>query len=149
MKRWVTADWHLGHKNIIRYCNRPFKNVTEMDRTIIENHNSAVGMNDIVYFLGDFCFYSYPQNFFFDLNGNWQFVKGNHDKQSFFKSFPYEISVLYGKKSICMRHDPNFIKRCDLNLCGHVHEKWREREGIINVGVDVWDFKPVNLDVLI
>ena len=33
---WFTADFHLGHKNIIRYCNRPSDTVEEMNRTILE-----------------------------------------------------------------------------------------------------------------
>ncbi len=33
-------------------------------------------------------------------------------------------------------------------LHGHVHEKWRTRDRMINVGVDVWDFRPVRSDVL-
>ena len=49
---WFTADFHLGHKNIIRYCNRPFDTVEEMNRTIIERLNSLVKTNDILYFLG-------------------------------------------------------------------------------------------------
>ena len=28
-------------------------------------------------------------------------------------------------------------------LCGHVHEKWLTNQNQINVGVDVWDYKPV------
>ena len=28
-------------------------------------------------------------------------------------------------------------------LCGHVHEKWKIQGRMINVGVDVWDYKPV------
>jgi calcineurin-like phosphoesterase family protein len=52
---WFTADFHLGHKNIIRYCNRPFDTVEEMNRTILERLNSLVKTNDILYFLGDFC----------------------------------------------------------------------------------------------
>lgn len=30
-------------------------------------------------------------------------------------------------------------------LCGHIHEKWKTKEKMINVGVDVWDFKPVSI----
>ena len=39
----------------------------------------------------------------------------------------------------------------DVGLCGHVHQHWRvSNQGRwINVGVDVWDFKPVNLNELI
>ena len=52
---WFTADFHLGHKNIIRYCNRPFQTVEEMNQEILERLNSRVKANDILYFLGDFC----------------------------------------------------------------------------------------------
>jgi calcineurin-like phosphoesterase family protein len=31
-------------------------------------------------------------------------------------------------------------------LCGHVHEKWKVWERMINVGVDQWDFKPVSVE---
>src|ERR1017187_8464250 len=52
---WFTADFHFGHNNIIRYCNRPFRSVEEMDKTILERLNASVKANDILYFLGDFC----------------------------------------------------------------------------------------------
>ena len=52
---WFTADFHLGHKNIIRYCNRPFQTVEEMNQEILERLNSRAKANDILYFLGDFC----------------------------------------------------------------------------------------------
>lgn len=29
-------------------------------------------------------------------------------------------------------------------LCGHVHEKWKIRDRMINVGVDVWNYTPVS-----
>ena len=52
---WITADFHFGHSNIIRYCNRPFRSVEEMDQTILDRLNASVKANDILYFLGDFC----------------------------------------------------------------------------------------------
>ncbi len=33
---WFTADFQFGHNNIIRYCNRPFRGVEEMDQTILD-----------------------------------------------------------------------------------------------------------------
>ena len=33
-------------------------------------------------------------------------------------------------------------------LHGHVHEKWRQNDRQINIGVDAWDFAPVNDDTL-
>src|SRR5580704_9889068 len=52
---WFTADFHFGHSNIIRYCNRPFQSVEEMDRTILDRLNDSAKANDILYFRGDFC----------------------------------------------------------------------------------------------
>src|SRR6516162_5076939 len=52
---WFTADFHLGHRNIIRYCNRPCDSVEAMNSAILERLNGAVKANDVLYFLGDFC----------------------------------------------------------------------------------------------
>ena len=54
---YFTSDWHLGHANIIKYCERPFKSVSDMDRILIQNYNEIVDQDDTVYFLGDFCFH--------------------------------------------------------------------------------------------
>ena len=52
-KIWFTSDLHLGHRNVIRFCNRPFADEKEMGQTLIQNWNDAVGDNDIVFVLGD------------------------------------------------------------------------------------------------
>ena len=45
------ADMHLGHKNVLKFDNRPFLSVSEMDKVLIENWNSRVSTNDDVYLL--------------------------------------------------------------------------------------------------
>ena len=55
---YFTADLHLGHDNIISFCNRPFKNIEEMDKAIIDNWNSKVTEKDEVWILGDFSYRS-------------------------------------------------------------------------------------------
>lgn len=53
MKKLVTGDQHFNHKNIIQYCQRPFKDVDEMNETLIMNWNAKVRDGDSIYVLGD------------------------------------------------------------------------------------------------
>ena len=62
MTVFFTADTHFGHYNIMRYIDRPFKSVDEMNNTIITNWNKVVSKSDRVYHLGDFGFHSYYHN---------------------------------------------------------------------------------------
>lgn len=43
---FFTSDTHFNHTNILRYCNRPFKTVGQMNETIITNWNNVVGPDD-------------------------------------------------------------------------------------------------------
>lgn len=42
------------------------------------------------------------------------------------------------------RPEPKDLPHSGYLLHGHVHEKWRRRGSMVNVGVDVWDFRPVS-----
>ena len=78
---WVTSDTHFNHANIIKYCNRPFSSVEEMNETIIANWNKVVSERDIVYHLGDFALgdKSLIPNILRRLNGCIKVIMGNHD----------------------------------------------------------------------
>lgn len=78
---YYTADHHFGHSNIIRFCDRPFKNVIEMDETLINNWNNAVSDDDIVYILGNLVFRSEKSASYYveRLKGTKHLVLGNHD----------------------------------------------------------------------
>lgn len=82
MKTFFTSDLHFGHANIIKYCNRPFEDVREMDRQLISNFNQRVGHDDTTIFLGDlfFCNLSRAKEIMHRLNGKKELVLGNHDK---------------------------------------------------------------------
>ena len=49
---YLTSDQHFNHKNIIKYCDRPFANTDYMNTEIIRNYNNIVKDDDIVYHLG-------------------------------------------------------------------------------------------------
>ncbi len=36
MKRFIIADIHFGHENIIKYESRPFRDADEMNNRLIE-----------------------------------------------------------------------------------------------------------------
>ncbi len=99
---WWTSDTHFGHRNIIRYCDRPYSSVEEMDEAIIKEWNNKVGPEDIVYHLGDFSFYRKVDvaiSLLERLNGDIFFIKGNHDSDQFLKKAMMSSSVL-GVKDI-------------------------------------------------
>jgi calcineurin-like phosphoesterase family protein len=77
------SDPHWGHSNIIRYCNRPFEDVREMNRELIRRYNDTVGPQDTVLWCGDSFFKGSPdwcRGILAGLNGNKILVKGNHDR---------------------------------------------------------------------
>lgn len=54
---YYISDTHFGHKNVIRYDNRPFDSIEEMDEAMIQLWNETVNDADAVYILGDFSWY--------------------------------------------------------------------------------------------
>lgn len=89
---WVTADHHLGHENIIKFCERPFVNVLEMDEALIDNWNEVVRPQDMVIHLADFTLGEGKQaQFYFEqLNGNICILSypWHHDKRWLITDLP-------------------------------------------------------------
>lgn len=80
--KYFTSDTHFGHANVIKYSNRPFTSVEEMNEKLIENWNDTVHPNDEIYHLGDFGFMPEAKidKILQRLNRRKYLVFGNHDK---------------------------------------------------------------------
>lgn len=134
-KIFYIADLHFGHKNVLKYDNRPFLSVEEMDKTIIDNWNNAVSCNDTVYILGDIAWYDYKRTveIMQQLNGEKILIKGNHDKlnQELKDCFKYVYDYKEIKDNgrdviLCHYPIPCFNKHFygSVHLYGHVHNSF-------------------------
>lgn len=127
-KIYLVSDTHFNHENIIKYCNRPFKDIYEMNDTIIKNWNSLIKENDIVYHLGDFGFGTKEElkTIFDKLNGKKYLIMGNHDKRSgkkFYKELGFlEVYKEYQIGNILLTHYPQEVLNL-FNFYGHIHDK--------------------------
>ena len=133
-KIWFTADSHIGHRNIIKYCQRPFSDVEEMNKTLISNWNKVVGINDYVFHLGDFSVGGAAEwtSLLDSLNGRIFLVLGNHDMnnvdQGFMRRFEdvsMQMLISIGKQRVYLNHYPFLCYggayRGTWQLFGHVH----------------------------
>jgi calcineurin-like phosphoesterase family protein len=155
MNIWFTSDWHISHINIIKYCKRPFNSIKEMDDTIFNNFFKLVKRGDTVYFLGDLSFdLDVVNNFLSTINEEGIklfFIKGNHDKIINYKCHQI-IETTINNQLITMCHYPmlswNKSHFNSWQLYGHHHnnDKMPIQGKMMNVGVDLWDFKPVNFN---
>ena len=82
-KVFFTSDTHFSHKNIIRYCDRPFASVEEMNKGIITMWNETVPKDGIVFHMGDVCFGGNArwEEMLSQLNGTIYLIRGNHDME--------------------------------------------------------------------
>lgn len=151
MNIWVTSDTHFDHANIIKYCNRPFKDVDEMNNAIWQNWNSVVDVDDVVYHLGDFAlgpsdgYIRRVNDLLGVLNGKIYLIKGNHDRKVNQLNFEDVYNGLEFEGYL-LSHVP---KETDLiNIHGHVHNNmpFHYMVNKYNVSVDVTGFKPVNIN---
>ena len=163
-KIFFTADTHFGHTSILQFCNRPWKTIAKMNRALIRNWNDSISENDTVYILGDFVWAGPSKQHEVEtivnkLNGTKILVYGNHDRLTpiqYTECGIHQVIYPYTKYlSYYLFHDPALAVACpNYSICitGHHHGiygKTREVKGnkiIIDVGVDIWDYKPVEFN---
>jgi calcineurin-like phosphoesterase family protein len=163
---FFTSDQHFGHANIIKYSQRPFASVIEMNAEMIRKWNEKIEKNDIVYHLGDLSLASIEETktILDQLNGKIFLIKGNHDKSTitypkrfeWIKDF-YELSVNdpeapNGKQKIVLLHYAMKVWRSSFrgtwHLYGHSHGHLPDDETSrsFDVGVDCHDFYPLSYE---
>ena len=153
MKTFFISDTHFNHANIIKYCNRPQRDVKHMNEVMIANWNRHVSKKDTVYHLGDFAF-NPTRELIESLNGRKRLVMGNHDKKPMrwyldngFEAV-YDMPIIY-KGGYILSHKPVFINDTMpyMNFHGHIHNS-----SLIggcnhkNFSVEVIGYKPVNFE---
>jgi calcineurin-like phosphoesterase family protein len=159
MANWYMADPHFGHSKIIEYSKRPFNSVRHMDETILGNINAAVKPDDDLWIVGDFGFGgvggsdTYLEDIHASINCRTHLVKGNHDEERVL-ALPWNsihplAEIMDGTRHVTLCHYQMVTwyrsRKGSIMLFGHVHEKHRGNLNCINVGVDVWGFRPIRL----
>lgn len=160
MNVFVISDHHFYHDNIIRYCNRPFKNLREMHFVMTNKWNSVVSKNNTVLHLGDFSFGNkrIVSRLRKHLNGKIYMVKGNHDKHGI--AWYNNIGITMIKKpffigNFLFSHAPKHdIGSNIINICGHSHNKIpllteSGSNKFYNVSVENLDYIPIRIKELL
>lgn len=167
---FFTSDLHFCHANVIKYDNRPFNSVEEMNERLILNWNSVVGEKDIVFYLGDLSFdrgSGETERIINELNGTIHFILGNHDnekdikKLNRFESVSDYVNLSINdldnprkKQGIMMMHYPilswDKAHHGDWHLHGHCHQslvtqtpEYYNRK-VLDMGCNGWDYRPVS-----
>lgn len=166
---FFTADTHFGHRNVIRFCDRPFETAEEMDETLVRNWNARVTGRDTVYILGDLFFRCEdPEAILSRLHGKKHLIIGNHDGNwmyrvdmgRFFQSAELMATVSDGAHALTLCHYPLLSWPHAMRsymVHGHIHNDtsmdfWpliAARDNVLNAGVDINGFSPVPFDELL
>lgn len=169
MQKYYISDTHLGHEAIIKFCERSFETVDEMDRKIVNNWNDVVGEEDEVYIIGDFMYRSkhHPEYYLHQLKGKKHLVLGNHDRWTnqvdlpiYFESVTQIKEISDQSRHIVLCHYPMVewprYYKGSIHIFGHIHNKkngaydyYSNQDNMFNAGADINNFTPVTLQQLI
>ena len=161
---YFISDLHFGHYNIIKYCNRPFKNTDEMDNQIIDRWNEKVTNADTVYILGDVALSKSKIHLVERLNGKKHLILGNHDYHNLsevenlncFQTISYMDVIEIEGKVITLCHFPMYSFIGDYLIYGHIHnnekdESWieiRKHSNMLNACVEINGYIPATFEEL-
>ena len=144
-KIFFTSDTHHGHKNVLTFCQRPFTDIKHQGDELVKNWNSVVRKNDVVFHLGDVCWFNSrhdTKKFLDRLNGTIYVVPGNHDTRKQFELCGDHVTILDDTTAVYIEDHPLmngskkpieiFLSHCPMmtwphrtygvpNLFGHIH----------------------------
>lgn len=167
---WFISDCHFCHANVIKYDNRPFIDVEQMNEKLILNWNSVVGEKDTVFYLGDLSFDrngGETERIVNELNGKIHYILGNHDDEKIIKKLNrfetisdyVNLSIMdldnpRKKQGIMMMHYPilswDKAHHGDWHLHGHCHQslvtqnpEYYKRK-VLDMGCNGWDYRPMS-----
>lgn len=160
------SDQHINHNNIIKFAERPFNSVEEMNHTMVANYLTDINDDDIVVFGGDVAFgeTEETQLLFQDLPGKKILVVGNHDfhkNKNEFRDFGiFDMTTMVfvfhhninGKMiNFIVTHYPidnKWLPKNTFNIHGHIHNKNADQKNI-NMAVEHLNYRPQILETLI
>lgn len=176
---YFISDTHFFHKNIIKYCQRPFADVREMNAELIARWNRMVVDNaTTILHVGDVTFH-YDQAFAIvnQLNGNKELILGNHDWgpermerlgftcRTSRRNETYEFEF-HGTHFV-VAHRPRDIPTWTegdtrVRVCGHEHNnaphfiKWTRGKNddaraimCLNISCEYTDYAPIHIDEVV
>lgn len=155
---WIISDTHFGHKNIVKYENRP-ENHNEL---MVRNWNNVISKHSNVLHLGDvfLCPIEIAKEYVKQLNGNKWLVLGNHDTRSIqvyedmgFRIIGEPILKEFDKYKIIFSHYPvRDLWKNSFNVHGHIHSKdigtVKDRNQFYNVCVEKINYTPIQLHTI-
>lgn len=162
---YFTSDLHFNHNREFIYKSRGFVNVWDMNKEIVDNWNSKVKDNDIVYVLGDLMLGNNEKGkkFLTQLKGDLHIILGNHDTDARIEIYKnlyntvdvkYADRIKYGKYIFYLSHYPSKVtnKKDKPIWClhGHTHSKNKfEYPQNYNVSLDAHNMKLVSIEEVI
>lgn len=172
MTTWFTSDTHFWHKSIIGYCNRPVKDVEEMNALLIKNWKDKVKPDDDIYHLGDFAFCNQQRaiDILEQLPGKKHWIVGNHDHRlarqvgvffdevESYKMLNTHIKYEDDEGTPQQYHMPIVLFHFPIlswdgmahgtwHLHGHCHGSLKDNGSLrLDMGVDCWNYSPVSLE---
>lgn len=155
MTIYFTSDTHFWHDKVLKFEQRPYSSIEEMNEDFIAKWNNQVKDDDTVYHLGDFCLGTLEQtiDILKRLKGKKIFIKGNHDYSKHWKKIiqmglidefhEVGITLKYNKHQMWLSHYPMEIglRPRKWSVHGHIHSEESTWDNQINVGIDSPHFK--------